>query len=127
MKKFFAVIVAYLSAHPALKNLVEGFLHVIIGAVGAYVMMTLAPGHTQAFAWAGLGYACLGAAKAFSQNQHDLIVAFLQDQLQAIVNNPTLSAAQVVKVTPAPTSSALTPVPVVPAVVPPPSASGVKP
>jgi hypothetical protein len=110
VKLLIQTIVNYLVAHPAVKNFLMGAIHVVLVIVGGYVMNFLQPGNTTAISLSTLGLSLVAALHAYLQNQHDAILAFLQDQLQALAGS--------VPGNPAPTgSSALTPL-VVPPVTP---------
>lgn len=99
------VVVLYLTNHPAVKNILNALIHVVMGAVIAYLGVCLGPEHSQAFAWSGLAVAVMGAWKSFIQSNNDLVLAFLQDQMQAL-GSAGNSAVNV----PKPTSTALTPI-----------------
>lgn len=109
VKLLIQTFVKYLVAHPVVKNFLMGLIHVVLITVGGYVLNFLQPGNTQVISFSTLGLALSAALHAYLQNQHDAVLAFLQDQLQALAGS--------IPGNPAPTgSSALTPLVVAPPV-----------
>lgn len=88
----------FLTAHPAIKNLLNGLANALLGAAVAYLGPILDPGHAQGFTLAGLGFALAKGYAAWAQNNHDKILAILQDNVLALPQEVPLT-----------NSSALTP------------------
>ena len=105
MKKFFLSIAAWFLAHPVIEHFLEGGIYAILLAVVAYVKTTPVAGGTQVLSLGAFGVVILAALKMYIANNKTTLLAFVQDQLQALAAiTPAVAAV------PVPTSTTLSPI-----------------
>ena len=111
MKKFFLMISAFLLAHPAFEHFLEAGIYASFLALIAYVKTTGLAGGDQTFNAGVAGVAVMTALKIYIKANQTQILAFLQDQLQALdgTNGQAPILAAVAQV-PKPSNGALTPI-----------------
>lgn len=81
----------FLTAHPVIKNLLDGFGKCVLGATIAYVGPILDPKDAVELTTGGLGVAVMGAVKAWLQNNHDVILAQVQDVTEKVLTGSSVA------------------------------------